>query len=107
MSQQLNPNTILPMSLEVDRIHQINEQQPANKQALTAEQLHSRHNERQQQVNTSSKTEQKRVSDNNSENKGQAKNEQGRDKKRQQSEKDKKDNSSHLKHRGQYIDVNI
>ncbi len=85
MNQPLNPNTLLPMSLEVDRINQIQFQAPGEQQANLIQQMKEKKQLKQRRVNSKEETESAKIRDDgttdkntkNAENKAGKKNSKG------------------------------
>ncbi|MFW6386436.1 MAG: hypothetical protein ACOCZM_00555 [Bacillota bacterium] len=101
MTQPINPNTNLPMSLQVDKIQQIRQTRPEMLQAQLAHRLDRINDEKQTRVNSNQEAENKKIGEDESSNSGQG-NSQSRDEK---DESDKKRNNRG--NRGRYIDIKI
>lgn len=104
MSNPLNPNTLLPMSLQVDKMEQTRLLQPGQQQGHLAQQMKAEDREKENRVNPHEKTENARVSEDNQ---GEPR-EQHKHKNEARSGENKEENRSKSRNgKGLYIDIKI
>ena len=100
MSDPINPNTLLPMSLQVDKMEQTRQMQPAHEHSVLSQKKIKDDEKKDNQVNKNQESEHKLIDKDESGDKDQ----QNRDnnEKKEKKKKGKNDYS-----RGSYIDVKI
>lgn len=104
MSNPLNPNTLLPMSLQVDKMEQNRLLQSGQQQGLLAQQMNVEDKKKENRVNPHEKTEKARVSEDDQE----ETREQHKHKNEARSGEDKEENRSKSRDgKGLYIDIKI
>ncbi len=103
MTEPLNPNTLLPMSLQVDKMEQTRLLHSAQQHGFLAQQMDTENKEKQNRIDSKEETENVKIEDDNQE--------QNQKHKREMNEREegKKDNSKDRNRdgKGLYIDIKI
>ncbi len=99
MSDPINPNTLLPMSLQVDKLEQVRQLHGINEQSVLSQKQQKDDEKRNNQVNENRDTEQLIVDD------GETQKNNQKEKNKQEREKNK--NMKGGGSRGHYIDIKI
>lgn len=104
MTAPMNPNTLLPMSLQVDKIQQAKQLHPAQQQGLVSQQLEQQKQEQKNRVNANQETEYARVEEDQSRgNTGHGEAETNNEQGEKEQEVKKKGTSG----RGSYVDIKV
>ena len=104
MTNPLNPNTLLPMSLEVDKIQQIKQLHAMEKQSLIARQRDAKNEKLQTKVNAKDESDSVKIREDESDsNKNFSANQKNQDHEQQDDEKEQQQDSA----KGNYIDIKI
>jgi len=103
MTESINPNTLLPMSLQVDKIQQLKQHQSSQHQGIIAQDMNIKNREKQNKVNSNEESAKALI---NNEKQGKEKNQC---KKRQGEEdgSDSEENKDFSSMKGSYIDVKV
>lgn len=100
MSDPINPNTLVPMSLEVERIENIRQVHSSNEQKMLAQNKQKEDKKKEKSVNKKEKSE-NLIIDKEDEKK------QKQEKDNQDEDKDEKQENKNNKQKGSVIDVRI
>ncbi len=105
MGGPFNPNTLLPTSLQLNRIQQIRQLHPQQHQVLINREQDNEKKEKQQRVNSRDKTAKTRIQ---KESMDQRNNGSGRDAENRENEGNNEDNKQDIKFKkGHYLDIKV
>lgn len=101
MSDPINPNTLIPMSLEVERIAEIRKVQESNNQNMLSQMQETKDEQDNKTVKQKDKSENRTINKD-----GDQKNQQQKNKKDAQQEQEDTDETS-AKSKGHFVDIKI
>ncbi|HLV10045.1 MAG TPA: hypothetical protein VKY40_07550 [Halanaerobiales bacterium] len=108
MAQPVNPNTDIPMSLQVEKLQQIRNTHSNQQQGQLAQELALEEKVQSQRVNTNNETDRVLIREKNEENKGQREESEGEENDRKEQLAGKRDgNRKAALTKGKYIDIKV